>query len=106
MRYLNIYLFIFMLLFFSENIRSQNFKNSKNFDTGYIKGKIKNTNDKNLEFATVSLYNVKDNMLVEGTITNSKGKFLFTNVSVGKYRINISFIGYKDETMGIHIQSC
>tara|TARA_B100000900_G_scaffold75662_1_gene60491 strand:+ start:10526 stop:12973 length:2448 start_codon:yes stop_codon:yes gene_type:complete len=91
-----------MLLFFSENIRSQNFKNSKNFDTGYIKGKIKNTNDKNLEFATVSLYNVKDNMLVEGTITNSKGKFLFTNVSVGKYRINISFIGYKDTSVFIN----
>ena len=77
---------IFLILFLDKNIKSQSLNNSKNFNFGYIKGKIKNNNNINLEFATVSLYNNKDNSLVEGTITNSKGKFLFTNIAEGKYQ--------------------
>ena len=102
MRYLNVFLCVFLILFSDKNIKSQNLNNSKNFDSGYIKGKIKNNNNINLEFATVSLYDNKDNSLVEGTITNSKGKFLFTNIAEGKYRVSISFIGYKDTSVFIN----
>ena len=75
MRYLNVLLCIFLILFLDKNIKSQSLNNSKNFNSGFIKGKIKNNNNINLEFATVSLYNNKDNSLVEGTITNSKVSF-------------------------------
>ena len=102
MRYLNVFIFILLLLFLNENIKSQSLNSFKNFDFGYIKGKIKNKNNINLEFATVSLYNNKDNSLVEGTITNSKGKFLFTDIIEGNYRIEISFIGYKDTSIVIN----
>ncbi|GIS08525.1 MAG: hypothetical protein CM15mP112_06370 [Flavobacteriales bacterium] len=40
--------------------------------------------------------------MVEGTITNSKGKFLFTDIIEGNYRIEISFIGYKDTSIVIN----
>ena len=102
MRYLNVLLCIFLILFLDKNIKSQSLNNSKNFNSGFIKGKIKNNNNISLEFATVSLYNIKDNSLVEGTITNSKGKFLFTNIAEGKYQIKISFIGYKDTSVFIN----
>ena len=91
MRYLNVFIFILLLLFLNENIKSQSLNSSKNSDFGYIKGKIKNKSNINLEFATVSLYNNKDNSLVEGTITNSKGKFLFTDIVEGNYRIRNKF---------------
>ena len=102
MRYLNVFTFILLLLFLSKNIKSQSLDSFNNLDFGYIKGKIKNKNNINLEFATVSLYNNKDNSLVEGTITNSKGKFLFTDIIEGNYRIEISFIGYKDTSIVIN----
>ena len=102
MRYLNVFIFILLLLFLSKNIKSQSLDSFNNLDFGYIKGKIKNKNNINLEFATVSLYNNKDNSLVEGTITNSKGKFLFTDIVEGNYRIEISFIGYKDTSIVIN----
>ena len=102
MRYLNVLLCIFLILFLDKNLKSQSLNNSKNFNSGFIKGKIKNNNNISLEFATVSLYNIKDNSLVEGTITNSKGKFLFTNIAEGKYQIKISFIGYKDTSVFIN----
>ena len=102
MRYLNVFLCIFLILFLDKNLKSQSLNNSKNFNSGFIKGKIKNNNNISLEFATVSLYNIKDNSLVEGTITNSKGKFLFTNIAEGKYQIKISFIGYKDTSVFIN----
>ena len=102
MRYLNVFIFILLLLFLSKNIKSQSLDSFNNLDFGYIKGKIKNKNNINLEFATVSLYNNKDNSLVEGTITNSKGKFLFTDIIEGNYRIEISFIGYKDTSIVIN----
>ena len=102
MRYLNVFIFILLLLFLSKNIKSQSLNSFKNLDFGYIKGKIKNKNNINLEFATVSLYNNKDNSLVEGTISNSKGKFLFTDIIEGNYRIEISFMGYKDTSIVIN----
>mgnify|MGYP001165218278 FL=1 len=102
MRYLNVLLCIFLILFLEKNIKSQSLNNSKNFNSGFIKGKIKNNNNISLEFATVSLYKNKDNSLVEVTITNSKGKFLFTNIAEGKYQIKISFIGYKDTSVFIN----
>ena len=102
MRYLNVFICILLLLSINENIKSQSLTSLKNLDFGYIKGKIKNKNNINLEFATVSLYNNKDNSLVEGTITNSKGKFLFTDIIEGNYRIEISFIGYKDTSIVIN----
>ena len=65
-----------------------------------IRGNIKNyQDDKNLEFATISLSEFNTDKLVEGTISNKKGKFLFDNLEAGKYKVSISFLGYRDTTI-------
>ena len=52
---------------------------------GFISGKVKDTESKNpLEFATVSLTEKRSNKLIEGTITDVKGRFLFEDIAVGE----------------------
>ena len=57
---------------------------------GKISGKIK-TNDNNrvLEYATVSLKSARNSEIIEGTITDSKGRFRFDDITIGKYEITI-----------------
>jgi len=70
--------------------------------SGYISGKVKDTdNKKALEYATVSLTHKKTNKLIEGTITDNKGKFLFEKINVGEYIIVISFVGFEDKQIEV-----
>jgi len=69
---------------------------------GFISGKVKDTESKNpLEFATVSLTEKRSNKLIEGTITDVKGRFLFENIEVGEYLVTISFIGFEEKTLDV-----
>ena len=69
---------------------------------GSISGKVKKSkNQKALEFATVSLKNSQTNKIVEGTITDAKGRFYFNEINVGEYKISIKFIGYKEQIIPI-----
>ena len=69
---------------------------------GSISGKVKVTESKKpLEFATVSLTGKKSNKLIEGTITDVKGRFLFENIEVGEYLVTISFIGFDEKTLDV-----
>jgi hypothetical protein len=64
---------------------------------GNISGKAINSEDqKALEFATVSLIDFQTNAIIEGTITDSKGRFYFNDINVGKYNVIINFIGFEE----------
>jgi len=64
---------------------------------GNISGKAMNSEDQNaLEFATVSLIDFQTNAIVEGTITDAKGRFYFNDINVGKYNVTINFIGFEE----------
>jgi len=64
---------------------------------GNISGKVINFEDqKALEFATVSLIDFQTNAIVEGTITDTKGRFYFNDINVGKYNVIINFIGFEE----------
>ena len=64
---------------------------------GNISGKVINSEDqKGLEFATVSLVNFKTKVIIEGTITDAKGRFYFNDINVGKYNVIINFIGFEE----------
>ena len=64
---------------------------------GNISGKAINFEDqKALEFATVSLIDFQTNAIIEGTITDSKGRFYFNEINVGKYNVIINFIGFEE----------
>ncbi len=58
---------------------------------------------KGVEFASVALYNVSDNKVVDGTTADESGKFSMTKLAPGEYKLLISFIGYKEKTLN-HIK--
>ena len=67
----------------------------ENVSSGTLKGKIKDkTSLIPLEYANITVYRKKDSTLAEGSITNSKGQFLITNLPFGYYYAWVSFIGY------------
>lgn len=69
---------------------------------GKIKGVVLDDKTKEpLEYATVALYSVPDNKLINGTITDFLGHFKIELPPEGKYYLTISFIGLKDIKTGI-----
>ena len=71
-------------------------KKSTNHFRGNISGKIIDQNNKKgLEYANVTLKNTKWDKVIEGTITDSKGKFTIPNILSGKYTLVVSYLGYK-----------
>lgn len=47
-----------------------------------------------VEYASVALYNLKNDSLITGTITDADGQFRLTELPYGLFRIEIKFIGY------------
>ena len=76
--------------------------------TGYKPGEQKgmitavirdaNTNEP-IEYANVTIHNVKDSSFVNGTVSDKKGELAFTNLSEGKYYVTVSYIGYEKKTI-------
>ncbi len=58
-----------------------------------------------IEFATIALYNVSDNSLSGGGITSESGEFSIKNVGVGKYRLEVAFIGYVSTSVEITVSN-
>lgn len=57
---------------------------------------IDSTSGKPVEFATIALMDVKTNKPVDGTTSDAKGHFSMTKLAPGDYRLQYSFIGYKN----------
>lgn len=63
---------------------------------GEIKGTIiDNITNKNVEFASVALYDNETKEIIEGGLSGTDGSFKFTKIKKGTYKIEIDFIGYK-----------
>lgn len=56
-----------------------------------------------IEFATAQLMNPNDSAVVSTTVTDKKGKFIFTNPASGSYILRISFIGYENSFIKITV---
>ncbi|BDS13640.1 outer membrane beta-barrel family protein [Aureispira anguillae] len=54
---------------------------------------------KPLEFATVSVFRMRDSALVGGMITDEKGKFEIDQLPIGRHRVTISYMGYSTYTV-------
>lgn len=54
-----------------------------------------NATRSHVEYANVMLYRAKDSSLVNGTITDKKGRFVLKNVPIGNFYLVAKFIGYK-----------
>ena len=93
-----------ILLFSQEKNKVDGNSGTTNWNEikGQILGTVKtDTDNQVLEYATVSLKNTKTDKLIEGTITDKKGKFLFENIAIGEYKLTISFIGYENRVINI-----
>ncbi|MCX2573033.1 TonB-dependent receptor domain-containing protein [Pedobacter sandarakinus] len=54
-----------------------------------------------IDYATISLINIKDNKSVNGGVTDPKGKFTLQNVAPNSYKLMIGFMGYKTKSVSI-----
>jgi len=78
---------IIIFIFFEINAFSQN----------SIGGFIRNrTTEEQVAYASIVLQNSKDSLFF-GTLSDEKGKFKLENIPKGKYKIEISSLGYKKE---------
>lgn len=83
---------VFLLLVLANIVNAQH----KNSFTGKITGTITDSlSGQPLEYATISLFTVKDNKVVNGTTTDAKGQFQISGIPEGSYKISMYFIGYK-----------
>jgi len=57
---------------------------------------IDSTSGKPVEFATIALISTKTNKPVDGTTSDAKGAFSMSKLAPGDYRLQYSFIGYKN----------
>ncbi|HLL93684.1 MAG TPA: TonB-dependent receptor, partial [Spirosoma sp.] len=55
------------------------------------------TTGKPVEFATIALLNAETNKPIDGATSDDKGKFLLSKLPPGTYRLQYSFIGYRDK---------
>jgi iron complex outermembrane receptor protein len=60
---------------------------------------VDSTSKKPVEFAALSLIDIKTNNPIDGTTTDEQGEFTLTKVASGNFKILISFIGYKTRTI-------
>jgi len=58
---------------------------------------IDSTTQKPVEFATIALLDAKTNKPLDGTTSDDKGKFSLNKLPAGKFRLEYSFIGYKNK---------
>lgn len=62
---------------------------------GTVSGTLKDSQQKPLDYATVSLLKAKDSSLVKGALTDIKGQYKFAGVTAGKFLVSVSMIGYQ-----------
>ncbi|MGI4803922.1 MAG: TonB-dependent receptor domain-containing protein [Janthinobacterium lividum] len=68
--------------------------------TGRIVGTvIDSVSKKPVDYATITLYRSGGKAPLNGVVTDSKGVFRINNISAGKYKVTVSFIGYPTKTI-------
>jgi outer membrane receptor protein involved in Fe transport len=75
------------LLFSVQTTRAQN------IETARISGRVLQTGDKPVEFATITLLKAKDSTLVKGAIADINGQYEFEQIKQGKYLIAAAYVG-------------
>ena len=56
------------------------------------------TTNKPVEYATIALINTQTNKPIDGTTADDRGRFSLTKLAPGTYKLQYSFIGYKNRT--------
>jgi ferric enterobactin receptor len=56
---------------------------------------------KPVDYATISLIKIKDNKVLNGGVTDDKGKVSLQNVAPDEYKLSIGFMGYKTKMVKV-----
>jgi len=73
-------------------------QNKSSYIRGNVSGQIIDSKTgKELQYANISIINTKWNKIIEGTISDDRGKFLLTGILTGNYKIKINYLGYKQK---------
>ncbi|MGI4750810.1 MAG: TonB-dependent receptor domain-containing protein [Janthinobacterium lividum] len=68
--------------------------------TGRISGTVVDSvTKKPVDYATITLYRSGGKAPLNGVVTDGKGVFRINNITAGKYKVTISFIGYPTKTI-------
>ena len=70
-----------------------------------VKGHISDKQGENLEFVSISLTQKNNKSIFSGSITDSIGNYVITNVAPGEYILEASFIGYQSYVTNITVSS-
>lgn len=69
---------------------------------GVVKGVVVSESDgKPIEYAMVSLIEPDFKKPLDGQVTNEKGQFKFLQVNKGKFKVAVTFLGYKPQELGV-----
>jgi outer membrane receptor protein involved in Fe transport len=60
---------------------------------------VDSVSQKAVEYASIALYKLPSDKVIDGAVTDEKGKFSFSKLEAGEYKISISFIGYQTKTL-------
>ncbi len=91
----------FLLIYFFLLVGFLNIYANNNTDS-IIYGKVIHEHSKKpMQDVSVVLY--KKDSIINGTLTNKKGVFKITNLAIGKYQLQISFMGFKTIRKNVEI---
>ena len=83
-----LFLFITLfLLFTTEKIDAQN--------AFLLKGQVVAMNGKGVSFTSVVLYNALDSVMINGSLTDDRGAFVFDGLKNGDYYLQVYFVGFE-----------
>jgi hypothetical protein len=63
--------------------------------SGEVRGKVIDSQNKPIEYATVALINPVSNQLEKGVVCNEKGEFSIKNVDAGEYILSVRMLGFE-----------
>ncbi len=66
---------------------------AQTIETAKISGRVMQTGDKPVEFATITLLKAKDSSLVKGAIADLNGRYEFEQIKQGKYLVAAAYVG-------------
>jgi hypothetical protein len=65
---------------------------------GMLSGKVVDSKSQApIEYATVAVYNAIDNSVVSGAVTTPSGDFKISALPMGRFRVEVSFLGYNSQ---------
>ena len=70
------------------------------FGQNRLSGEVKNQQtQQTIEFASIAIYSSVDRSLINGSISNTDGKFVVDKLPKGSFYAVVSFLGYQSRTI-------